>query len=320
VLLPLQLGMLARINAVFGIEMSRERTAKLIKGLVGSGGTTLVGKQLAETLLKYVPAGAFVNAGVAAALTGALGEAYIQLSVEMLRRQAAGNPMPDVEMPRFLLEGYQRCSRARTPSRRSGHRPRTRTKSDAGASPDARDRAPGGHPNSCHILKVFRLLSYSARAPFWANPGPPRTTERTERVFHQAKKVLAGVVGLAALALGGSAIAGAATSSDAGTTTPSASSAQAPPAFSGPAHGTAAHEDAEKPVAGAAAAKAQAAAVKAVGSGTAGAVTTDMTGKGYETTVTKSDGSKVEVHLDSSYNVFGGRDRQGGPPPGGYGG
>jgi hypothetical protein len=95
---------------------------------------------------------------------------------------------------------------------------------------------------------------------------------------------------------------------------------QAPPAFHGPAHGTAAHEDAEKPVTGAAAAKARAAAVKIVGSGTAGAVTTDMTGTGYETTVTKPDGSKVEIHLDSSYHAFQGRGGQGGPPPPGYGG
>ena len=49
----------------------------------------------------------------------------------------------------------------------------------------------------------------------------------------------------------------------------------------------------------AAATKAQAAAVKAAGSGTAGAVTTDPQGDGYEVTVTKSDGSTVEIHLDS---------------------
>jgi hypothetical protein len=71
-----------------------------------------------------------------------------------------------------------------------------------------------------------------------------------------------------------------------------------------PAHGTAAHENAEKAVTGATATKAKAAAVKAVGSGTAGAVTTDCTGNGYEVTVTKSDGSTVEVHLDSSFTVM----------------
>jgi hypothetical protein len=58
--------------------------------------------------------------------------------------------------------------------------------------------------------------------------------------------------------------------------------------------------------------KAQAAAVKAVGGGTAGDVTTDYFGNGYEVTVTKSNGSKVEIHLDSSFHVMG--------PPGGHGG
>jgi hypothetical protein len=88
-----------------------------------------------------------------------------------------------------------------------------------------------------------------------------------------------------------------------------------------PAHGTAAHEDAEKAVTGAAATKAQAAAVKAVGGGTAGAVTTDFTGNGYEVTVTKSDGSKVEVHLDNSFNVMQGPGGHAGPgTPGTYGG
>src|SRR4051794_238498 len=70
-----------------------------------------------------------------------------------------------------------------------------------------------------------------------------------------------------------------------------------------PMHGTAAHEDQEKPVTGTNATKARAAAVKAV-VGKAGAVTTDFTGDGYEVTVTKSDGSTVEVHLDSSFNVM----------------
>jgi hypothetical protein len=59
-------------------------------------------------------------------------------------------------------------------------------------------------------------------------------------------------------------------------------------------------------VTGADAAKAQAAAVAAAGGGTAGAVTTDYTQTGYEVTVTKSDGSTIEIHLDSSFNAFTG--------------
>jgi hypothetical protein len=83
-----------------------------------------------------------------------------------------------------------------------------------------------------------------------------------------------------------------------------------------PAPGTAAHEDAEKPITGDGAAKAQAAAVKAVGGGTAGDVTTDYSGTGYEVTVTESDGTRVEIHLDSSFIVMAHPPG----PPGGWGG
>jgi hypothetical protein len=135
-----------------------------------------------------------------------------------------------------------------------------------------------------------------------------------EPMFKHARKALGLAALLAAAALGGSALANATSSQ--GITGPTGSSSSSPPAFHGPAHGTAAHEDAEKAVTGAAASKAQAAAVKAIGGGTAGAVTTDCTGNGYETTVTKSDGTKVEVHLDSSFRALQGPGGHGGPPPG----
>jgi hypothetical protein len=137
----------------------------------------------------------------------------------------------------------------------------------------------------------------------------------------------------AGVAIGGAAVGGAALANAATTTTTPSSSATTPAATHGapptnfPAPGTAAHEGAEKPVTGAAADKAKAAAVKSVGSGTAGAVTTDFSAKGYEVTVTKADGSKVEVHLDSSFTVMaappappgpaGGHPPGGGPPSGG---
>ena len=59
--------------------------------------------------------------------------------------------------------------------------------------------------------------------------------------------------------------------------------------------------------------------MKTVDSGSAGAVTTDFPGTGYEVTVTKSDGSTVEVHLDSSFNAIvghHGRHGFGGPEHG----
>jgi hypothetical protein len=134
------------------------------------------------------------------------------------------------------------------------------------------------------------------------------------------RKVALGVATLSGAAVGGAAVAGAATAHSGTTSTPAATAGQPPPAVprNMPAHGSAVHEDAEKAVTGEAAAKAQAAAVKAAGGGTAGDVTTDYFGKGYEVTVTKSDGSKVEIHVDSSFDVMAHPGGWGGgaPPPG----
>ena len=109
VLMPVQLGMLASINAIFGIDMGSDRAVNLIRGLVGQGGIAVVGKQIAANLLRVIPGVSVINATVAAALTAALGEAYIQLCSEMLRRQAAGKPMPEADMLPFLLDAYQKA-------------------------------------------------------------------------------------------------------------------------------------------------------------------------------------------------------------------
>jgi uncharacterized protein (DUF697 family)/GTP-binding protein EngB required for normal cell division len=106
VLMPVQLGMLASINAIFGMDMNSDSAVNLIRGLVGQGGVTVVGRQIAANLLKVIPGVSIINASVAAALTAALGEAYIQLCSEMLRRQGAGKPMPEADMLPFLLRTY----------------------------------------------------------------------------------------------------------------------------------------------------------------------------------------------------------------------
>jgi len=119
-------------------------------------------------------------------------------------------------------------------------------------------------------------------------------------MLERTKKAFLAVVAVAAVAVGGAAIGAAATSGSATTTTTTTTTKTQIPA-----HGSAAHEDAEKPVTGDAATKAKAAAVQAV-AGTAGDVTTDFDGDGYEVTVTKADGTTVEVHLDSSFTVMQG--------------
>jgi hypothetical protein len=132
-------------------------------------------------------------------------------------------------------------------------------------------------------------------------------------MLSKLKKIGLGVAAVSGAAVGGAAVAGAATSNSGTATTPNR-----PPAAlrNMPAPGTAAHEGNEKAVTGDAADKAKAAALKAVGEGTAGDVTTSYFGSGYEVTVTKTNGTKVEIHLDSSFKAMTPpRGRFGGPPP-----
>jgi hypothetical protein len=114
--------------------------------------------------------------------------------------------------------------------------------------------------------------------------------------------ITGGAIGASFLGTANAATTSATSTASTGSSS-SSSSAGTPSQPAMPAHGSAAHEGAEKAVTGTAATQAQAAAVKSVGSGTAGSVTTDFSGQGYEVTVTKSDGSQVEVHLDSSFSV-----------------
>ncbi len=136
-------------------------------------------------------------------------------------------------------------------------------------------------------------------------------------MFSNIRKVALGVAALSGAAVGGAAVAGAATSQSGTTTTTPAATAGQPPPRNMPAPGSATHENAEKAVTGSAAMKAQAAAVKAAGGGTAGAVTANYTGDGYEVTVTKSDGTTVDIHLDSSFAAMDGPGGWGGAPPSG---
>jgi hypothetical protein len=136
-------------------------------------------------------------------------------------------------------------------------------------------------------------------------------------MLSKVRKLGVGVAALIGPAVGGAAVAGAATSHSGTTAAPTTASGKPPSAAvrSMPAPGTAAHEDHEQAVTGDAADKAKAAAIKAVDSGTAGDVTTDYFGDGYEVTVTKSDGSEVEIHLDSSFALMGPPGGQSGAPP-----
>lgn len=81
-LVPEQIGMLAGITAVFGIPIEKGTITAIISSTIGTAGATVLGKTIVANLIKLIPGpgtvvGGMISAATAAALTAALGEAYI---------------------------------------------------------------------------------------------------------------------------------------------------------------------------------------------------------------------------------------------------
>ena len=96
ILIPIQIGMLARITVVYGLDPTRELHTALLASVVGTSATTLGGRLIVTNLLKLIPGagtavGVAISASTAAALTAALGEVYIA-TLDYLYSKGDGAP------------------------------------------------------------------------------------------------------------------------------------------------------------------------------------------------------------------------------------
>lgn len=92
ILVPTQVSMLAGITSIFGLPIEKSALTSIVSATIGTAGATVLGKTVVSNLIKMIPgAGTIVGAAIsgttAAALTGALGEAYIAI----LTRVASGD-------------------------------------------------------------------------------------------------------------------------------------------------------------------------------------------------------------------------------------
>lgn len=97
VLVPIQVGMLAGISAVMGLDFSDGFLKTLIASTIGTSTTTLVGKVIVGELCKLIPGfgsvvGGLISGATAASLTTALGEAYIKVLEKMLNNNSEITP------------------------------------------------------------------------------------------------------------------------------------------------------------------------------------------------------------------------------------
>lgn len=85
-LVPEQIGMLAAITVTFGVPVEKATLAAVVSATLGTTGATVLGRSAVSGILKMIPgagsvAGGAISASVAAAVTAALGEAYIAVMV-----------------------------------------------------------------------------------------------------------------------------------------------------------------------------------------------------------------------------------------------
>lgn len=87
-LIPTQIAMIGSITAIFGLEVNKSILVTFASAILGTSGTTLVGKAVSSSLMKLIPGagtvlGGTISGSTAAVITTTLGEAYILL-MEML--------------------------------------------------------------------------------------------------------------------------------------------------------------------------------------------------------------------------------------------
>ena len=87
-LIPTQVGMIAGITVIFGMDISKSFLTSFVSATIGSAGATVLGKTIVSNLLKLIPGvgtvtGGFISGTTAGILTTALGTAYL-LIMEMV--------------------------------------------------------------------------------------------------------------------------------------------------------------------------------------------------------------------------------------------
>lgn len=87
-LVPTQIAMIAHITVCFNQEIDKSVLTGFVSAIAGTAATTVIGKTIVSNLLKFIPVagsliGGTISAVTAGALTKALGEAYIQLMVQV---------------------------------------------------------------------------------------------------------------------------------------------------------------------------------------------------------------------------------------------
>jgi uncharacterized protein (DUF697 family) len=106
VLIPLQIGMLAKISSTFGLSLSSSFLSTIVVAAAGTTGATVAGRAIVSNLMKLIPGagsliGGTISAATAGVLTITLGELYIATLATLYSESGGREPQSDKVVQEF---------------------------------------------------------------------------------------------------------------------------------------------------------------------------------------------------------------------------
>ncbi len=111
-LVTAQIGMIANVSFIFGYKTSPSFYYSLMGALVGTAITTVTGRTVVSSLLKFIPgvgtlAGGILQSTTAATLTLSLGLAYIEVMKAIARAEIKGIQLSQSEIQELFVQQYR---------------------------------------------------------------------------------------------------------------------------------------------------------------------------------------------------------------------
>lgn len=117
-LVPIQVGLMGKTAAIYGLSIKRGTLASVAGAAFAAGGITQLGKYIVTNAMKFVPvanvAASMIRAGVASALTYAVGEAWIVVCSRLVQMgPVAAAAMSTEDLQKMFLKEFRKKAKGR---------------------------------------------------------------------------------------------------------------------------------------------------------------------------------------------------------------
>ena len=111
-LVPTQVGMIAGITVIFGLDINKSFLTSFVTATIGSAGATVLGKTIVSNILKFIPVvgtvtGGLISGTTAGLLTTALGEAYIKIMEKVYKGEVSKEDLYSEDGKRTMAQLFK---------------------------------------------------------------------------------------------------------------------------------------------------------------------------------------------------------------------